>query len=128
MTADEFRKLALALPEVEERSHMQHPDFRVRNRIFATLGYPEAGWGVVKLTPGQQEAVVAAEPGTFEPARGAWGRAGMTCVRLAAARRASVRELLQAAWRNAAPPATASGTSRARRTSRPGARSARRGR
>ena len=28
MTADQFRRLALALPETEERSHMAHPDFR----------------------------------------------------------------------------------------------------
>lgn len=29
MTAASFRKLALALPEVSEQSHMDHPDFRV---------------------------------------------------------------------------------------------------
>jgi hypothetical protein len=30
MTADEFRSLALSLPEAEEAAHMNHPDFRVR--------------------------------------------------------------------------------------------------
>ena len=33
-TATQLRKLALALPEVEERSHFQQSDFRVRNKIF----------------------------------------------------------------------------------------------
>ncbi len=37
MTADEFRFLALELPEAVESSHMCHPDFRVRGKIFATL-------------------------------------------------------------------------------------------
>jgi hypothetical protein len=40
MTADDFRSLALGFPETEERAHMDHPDFRVRGKIFATLGYP----------------------------------------------------------------------------------------
>ena len=38
MTADEFRDLALQLPGALEDSHMGHPDFRIDNRIFATLG------------------------------------------------------------------------------------------
>jgi hypothetical protein len=36
MTADKFRKLALALPEAIEAEHMGHPDFRVGGKIFAT--------------------------------------------------------------------------------------------
>ena len=41
MTPDDFRRLALALPATVEASHGRHPDFRVGNRIFATLGYPD---------------------------------------------------------------------------------------
>ena len=40
MTADDFRGIALSLPEVSEGAHMGHPDFRVGGKIFATLGYP----------------------------------------------------------------------------------------
>ena len=29
MTADDFRRIALSLPEVLESAHMDHPDFRV---------------------------------------------------------------------------------------------------
>jgi hypothetical protein len=54
MTTADFRRLALALPETAEHAHMDHPDFRVRGKIFATLGYPAQGWGRVKLTPEQQ--------------------------------------------------------------------------
>ena len=49
MTAQEFRRLALSLPQVAESAHMGHPDFRVKNRIFATLGYPGRGWAMIKL-------------------------------------------------------------------------------
>ena len=37
MTADDFRRLALAMDGAVERSHMNHPDFRANGRIFATL-------------------------------------------------------------------------------------------
>ena len=81
---------------------MGHPDFRVRGRIFATLGYPAAGWGMIKLTPDQQEAFVSAEPEVFVPVKGAWGRRGCTNVRLRTATARSVRVALAAAWSNLA--------------------------
>ena len=43
---EQFRKLALALPEVVEGAHMNHPDFRVRGRIYATL-LPDVGQAMV---------------------------------------------------------------------------------
>ncbi len=58
MTAHEFRSLALGLPEASEAGHMGHPDFRVRGKIFATLG-PQETWGMVKLTAEQQAALLA---------------------------------------------------------------------
>jgi hypothetical protein len=51
VTENEFRRLALSLPEAEEREHMGHPDFRVGGKIFATLGYPGKSWAMVRLTP-----------------------------------------------------------------------------
>ena len=110
MTPDAFRALALKIPGAAEAGHMGHPDFRVGGKIFATLGYPDAGWAMVKLTPDQQEAFVSAEPEVFVPVKGAWGRGGATNVRLRPARAKSVRVALSAACRNVAPvpPAAAS--------------------
>ena len=51
MTSDEFRRLALEIPSAVEVFHMNHPDFRVAGKIFATLGVPDDSWGTVKLTP-----------------------------------------------------------------------------
>ncbi|MCU1264816.1 MAG: hypothetical protein JWM21_1134 [Acidobacteria bacterium] len=102
MKAEKFRKLALSLPEALEQSHMDHPDFRVGGKIFATLG-PDEDWGMVKLTPNQQEPLVRSDPGIFQPASGAWGRRGATIVQLAEADESTVRQALRDAWRNTAP-------------------------
>ena len=74
MTADEFRQLALGLPEAVESAHMGHPDFRIRGKIFATLGPAEA-WGMVKLTPDEQASFVRLEPKTFSHSTGHGGGA-----------------------------------------------------
>ena len=102
MTAEEFRNLALSLPEASEEAHMGHPDFRVHGKIFATLG-PDEDWGMVKLTADQQAWFVRTEPEVFQPFSGAWGRRGCTKVCLAAAQELAVRQALIAAWRNTAP-------------------------
>jgi hypothetical protein len=102
MTANEFRSLALSFPEAVESAHMGHPDFRVRGKIFATLG-PEEAWGMAKLKPEQQAVFVQTEPDVFQPVNGAWGRRGATYVRLESATVPSVRQALILAWRNTAP-------------------------
>lgn len=103
MTPAAFRRLALSLPEAVESSHMNHPDFRVRGKVFASLGYPKPDDGTVKLTPEQQEAEMAEHPGVFTPAAGAWGRRGYTVVRLRAATAVILRRAMRAAWHNTAP-------------------------
>ena len=103
MTPGDFRKIALSLPEAVESAHMQHPDFRVGGKIFATLGYPDENWAVVKLTPEEQRHFIRADPDAFQPVKGAWGRRGNANVLLPAANIDTVRAAVAAAWRNAAP-------------------------
>ncbi|HEX5959281.1 MAG TPA: MmcQ/YjbR family DNA-binding protein [Hyphomicrobiaceae bacterium] len=105
VTAATFRRIALSLPEASEAAHMGHPDFRVRNKIFATLGSPDEEWSSLKLTAEQQEILHAAEPGAFKPAAGAWGRRGWTHMRLAAVDATTAKSALGMAWRNTAPKA-----------------------
>lgn len=102
MTAEDFRNIALSLPETVEQQHMHHPDFRVRGKIFATLGYPDETHGMVKLTPEQQHDYIRSEPDVFAPSKGAWGRAGSTIVKLKPAKKTTVRKALTAAWGNTA--------------------------
>jgi hypothetical protein len=104
VTAEQFRRLALRFPEAYESAHMKHPDFRVRGgKLFATLAYPDAKWGMVKLTPEQQEGFVRAEPDVFVPVKGGWGRGGATSVKLRAATKKVLQRAMAAAWCNAAP-------------------------
>lgn len=97
----QVRRLALSLPEAAEKSHFGKADFRVRDRIFASL--PDDGHAVVKLTPEQQAIMMDDTPGVFEPAAGAWGRGGWTRVSLAAIDELTLRSALLTAWRNVAP-------------------------
>src|SRR5436309_15839268 len=100
MTNDEFRTMALKIPAAVERSHMNHPDFRVAGKIFASLGVPDENWGMAKLTPEQQRAFIEKAPEIFKPCSGAWGRQGATNVYLASARASVVRAALDAAATN----------------------------
>ncbi len=102
MTPDAFRQLALVLPGATENVHMNHPDFRVGKKVFATLGYPNAGFAMVKLTPEQQKMLIAAEPDIFSPAAGAWGRGGSTLVNLDRVDEVTAKSALQMARGNIA--------------------------
>jgi hypothetical protein len=97
MTPNEFRRIALGMQSAVEGEHMAHPDFRANGRIFATIS-KDAKWGMVTLTPEQQRDVMRADPETFVPAAGAWGRGGSTMVNLASAESDAVGEAMTLAW------------------------------
>jgi hypothetical protein len=103
MTRDDFRKLALSMPETTESSHLGRPDFRVRNKIFATLGPRDPGLAVVKLTLDEQDFLSSAEAAIFAPIPGGWGHRGWTHVHLPAIDETTLRSALTMAWRNVAP-------------------------
>ena len=101
MTADDFRDIALGMKGAVESAHMGHPDFRVNNRIFATL-HDDDKWGMVKLTPEEQQRFVADAPAAFVPEKGAWGLQGCTAVRLSAVDQEMLGEAMTLAWRTTA--------------------------
>jgi hypothetical protein len=101
ITADEFRRVVLSLPETEERETWGHPTFRIRDKMFATLS-DDGRQATVKATRQEQAALVAAAPETFDiPAY--VGRHGWVGVRLATADPVELAELLIEAWRQTAP-------------------------
>lgn len=101
MSSDRFKKLALALPETEEKSHFGKVDFRVKDKIFA--GFDAKGKAYVKLMPEQQQILCEAEPTLISPIAGGWGKKGWTLVDQNNADEALIKSVLQMGWRNVAP-------------------------
>ena len=124
MRANDFRRIVLGMEGAVEGAHMGHPDFRVNNRIFATLHH-DREFGMVKLTPDQQEQFSRAHPDTFAPESGAWGRAGSTRVRLASVDEETLGEAVTLAWQNIVKNKDAS-TPRGKRSAKPVRRSLKR--
>jgi hypothetical protein len=90
------------MPHAVEHAHMNHPDFRVGKKIFATLGYPDGKSGMVKLNSKQQELLLSTKPGIFTPASGAWGERGSTLINLQKIDVSTAARVIQMAWENVA--------------------------
>ena len=100
MNGNDFRRIALGMDGAVESSHMNHPDFRVNGRIFATLDHDETT-GMVKLSPDEQAQFMREHPDTFVPAAGAWGRQGCTLVTVADADENVLGAAVTLAWQAA---------------------------
>jgi hypothetical protein len=101
VTVAELRGLALSLPEVEEKSHFDNADFRVRNKIFVSLK-EEARQATVKLSLEDQDALMARGDEAFS-LPGGWAKHGWTNIELDHADAAEVEDLLADAWLRIAP-------------------------
>lgn len=92
------RRLALGLPGAVENSHFKRPDFRVRNKIFATLP-PDGHAVVLKSRPANLDALVSSDGATFwDEWRGRWLGVRLDRISLPA-----LRDLIADAWRVVAP-------------------------
>jgi hypothetical protein len=101
MNFDDLQRLALMLPEAEEKSHFEKPDFRVRDKIFASL--KSERFAVLKLKPEEQKVVTDSEPDIFAAASGSWGKQGWTEVFLPDVDEVTLKSTLRMAWKNVAP-------------------------
>ncbi|MER8186540.1 MmcQ/YjbR family DNA-binding protein [Kitasatospora sp. NPDC094015] len=101
VTFDQFRKMALALPEAHEEPTWEQVTLRVGRKIFA-MGRPESGNVCVKATKEEQAELLAAAPEVYSFAPYV-GRHGWVLVALAGVGREELRELLTDAWRGVAP-------------------------
>ena len=104
LTFDAARKLALSLPEVEEKDHFGSPSFRIRGKIFAQLSAPDKDElrAILKLSVADQTALSLSDPEVFSSVP-AWGRHGWTCVQLDGIDAPTFGGLLRTAWMLVAP-------------------------
>lgn len=100
MNAEGFRRIALGMKDAVEGAHMEHPDFRLDGKIFATI-HPDHQFAMVKLTPDQQQEFIRENPASFAPENGGWGRAGCTRVRLDSVDEDTLGAAVTLAWQNA---------------------------
>jgi hypothetical protein len=103
MTPDDFRRIALSMPEAKEVYRWGHSEFRVERRMFASLGGPADTVATLNLTPEQQSVFMQAAPTAFVSVPGGWGRLGSTNVLLAFVENTMLESAVEAAWRNVAP-------------------------
>lgn len=100
-TADDVRRLALALPETSEKPCYGTPGFYVRKKLFARLR-DDGETLVVKADMGERELLMAAEPETFF-ITDHYRDVPYVLVRLAAIDAGELREVLTDSWLISAP-------------------------
>jgi hypothetical protein len=102
VTFDDVRRIALALPEAEERVTWETDiTFRVRDKIFA-IGGEGADRVSIKAGLETQAELVELDPATFVPSAYT-GRFGWVTADLARVDEALLTSLLREAWRRSAP-------------------------
>jgi hypothetical protein len=95
-TANDVRKLALALEGTTEHPHFDRAAFKVK-RIYATLAADGKSLNL-KLTPEEQEFKTMMASEVFSQIPNAWGRQGWTGVDLKAIGKAELKAALTMAW------------------------------
>ena len=101
-TFDDVRRIALSLPEAEERITWDVDiTFRVRDKIFA-MGGPDGTHASIKASIDRQAELIDLDPDTF--ASSAYvGRFGWVTVNLARVDEPLLEDMLREAWRRTAP-------------------------
>jgi len=105
---EDVRRLALSLPEACEAPHFHLTSFRVRGKIFATMG--EGRPLMLKVSPEDQANLVADDPARISPVPGAWGRKGSTFVEIESLPLERLETLVGLAWAGVAPRALLKGS------------------
>lgn len=102
VTLEQARRLALALPETEEKSHFHLTSFRVKNKIFATIN-ADKNLVMVKLSPVDQSVFCSYNKEIIFPVPGGWGTKGATFINLSKVKRSMLQDALTTAWKTSAP-------------------------
>lgn len=95
MTPEAFRALVLSFPQAKERVVLGAREYRVRDRAFATSGWPQDGWITVRIPAHQQADLLARHSG----GQAIPGRRGVVRLRLSELDEEGLRPVIDAAWR-----------------------------
>ena len=99
---EQARKVALSLPETEEKPHFHLTSFRIKNKIFATI-HAEKNYMMVKLSAIDQSVFCTYNKDVIFPVPGGWGKRGATFINLKKVKKAMFLDALKTAWKTTAP-------------------------
>ena len=102
VTIEQARKMAMALPETEEKSHFHLAGFWVKKKIFATI-HTDKNYVMVKLSPIDQSVFCSYDKEVIFPVPGGWGKHGATFINLKKVRKSMFLDALTTAWKTTAP-------------------------
>ena len=100
---EQARKVALSLPETEEKPHFHLTSFRIKNKIFATI-HADKNYVMVKLSAIDQSVFCAYNKEVIFPVPGGWGKKGATFIDLKKVKKSMLLDALSTAWKTTAPP------------------------
>jgi hypothetical protein len=102
ITIEQVRKMALSLPEAEEKMHFHLTGFWIKKKIFATI-HADKKYVMVKLSPVEQSVFCLYDKEVIFPVPGGWGKQGATFINLKKIRKSMLQDALTTAWKLAAP-------------------------
>jgi hypothetical protein len=102
ITFDEFRALALSLPEVTQEPHFEKTSFRVNKKIFATYDVVTK-IACLKLSDIDQDVFCLINQKMIYPVTNKWGKQGWTLFELDKIDSAIFEDALRTAYVEVAP-------------------------
>ena len=101
MTFDDFRKIALAWPEVEDGSSYGTPALKVRNKLLARLREDNDSLVMLGVSQDERDMLIESQPKIFYFTNH-YRDYPIVLIRLSKAKRAVVEPLLRRRWRELA--------------------------
>ena len=91
----------MAMPGAEQKSHFEHVDFRVRNKIFGSFPYPDTM--TLKLDPEHARILTETDSDTYALHPGVWGQRGWIRVTLSRIAPDDLADVVHESWSRVAP-------------------------
>jgi hypothetical protein len=102
ITGEDVRKFALSFEETTEAPHFERTSFRVKNKIFLTMGKEETEICLM-LRPVDQSVFCDADPDNIYPVPNAWGKKGATYMELKKVKKSLYKDAITCAYCKTAP-------------------------
>ena len=97
ITTNQFKAIALKLPQAEESPHFEKTSFKIKKKIFATLDEANAVV-TIKLSEIDQSVYCSIDKSLIYPVAGKWGTHGWTMINLSKVTKKLLVEVLNKSY------------------------------